>query len=40
MPHACSNISRLPFHPENAAIGSVTNLASLLCDEVKAGQIV
>jgi hypothetical protein len=26
MPHACSNISRLAFHPEYAAIGSVANL--------------
>jgi class 3 adenylate cyclase len=40
MPHACSSISRLAFHPEYAAIGSVTNLASRLCDEAKAGQIV
>ncbi len=40
MPHACSNFSRLAFHPEYAAIGSITNLASRLCDATKADQIV
>ncbi len=40
MPHQRSNISRLVFHPEHAAISSVTTLASQPCCEAKAGQVL
>ena len=36
MLQACPNISRLVFHPDYAAVGSLTTLASRLCDEAKA----